>query len=351
MKWRLSLLLTVVVTLAIGWLAGSQFATGQNTAAGPKLKKWKQGTGWGWVWGKEDEIGALNELTDESRAAALRLATSGKVYDLGITYSRRSYKWPGHSPGEIISFRSPGGVAAQKDVPVIDPTQNPSRTLWHSNALFINDNVATQIDGFGHIVLGEDSHWYNGYKEAQHGGDFGIMKCDAAKIPPIIARGVLLDIAAARKVDELPEHYAITPADIDAALAQQKVKLQPGGVVLIRTGTLRHWGTDGDNHTKLGEHDSAGITLETAKYLVEQHGALLIGSDTSGLEVNPAPMGSDSFIPVHKYLLVEQGVHIGEFHYLEDLARDKVYEFCYVCTVNKIQGAVAGFCLRPLALK
>jgi hypothetical protein len=44
-------------------------------------------------------------------------------------------------------------------------------------------------------------------------------------------------------------------------------------------------------------------------------------------------------------------VHIGEFHYLEDLARDKVYEFCYVCTVNKIQGAVAGFCLRPLALK
>ena len=62
-------------------------------------------------------------------------------------------------------------------------------------------------------------------------------------------------------------------------------------------------------------------------------------------------MGSDSFIPVHKYLLVEQGVHIGEFHYLEDLARDKVYEFCYVCTVNKIQGAVAGFCLRPLALK
>ena len=45
--------------------------------------------------------------------------------------------------------------------------------------------------------------------------------------------------------------------------------------------------------------------------------------------------GSDSFIPVHKYLLVEQGVHIGEFHYLEDLARDKAYEFRYVAAVNK----------------
>jgi kynurenine formamidase len=350
MKSRVSFVLAAVLTLAIGWLAGSHFAAGQNAAAGPQMKKWKQGIGWGWVWEKEDEVGSLNELTDASRAAALRLAQTGKVYDLGITYSRRSFKWPGHSPGEIMSFRSPGGESAQKEA-IADLTTNPSRTRWHSDALFLSDNVATQIDSLGHIVVGNDSHWYNGYKEADFGGDFGIMKCDANTIPPVIARGVMLDIAAARKVEELPSHYAITPADIDAAIAQQKVKLQPGDVVLIRTGTLRHWGSDGDNHAKISEHDSAGITLETAKYLVEQHGAILLGSDTSGLEVNPAAMGSDSFIPVHTYLLVQQGVHIGEFHYLEDLARDKVYEFCYVCTVNKIQGATAGFCLRPLALR
>src|SRR2546426_9310093 len=30
-----------------------------------------------------------------------------------------------------------------------------------------------------------------------------------------------------------------------------------------------------------------------------------------------------SFMPVHNYLLIQQGVHIGEFHYLEDLARDR----------------------------
>ncbi len=54
---------------------------------------------------------------------------------------------------------------------------------------------------------------------------------------------------------------------------------------------------------------------------------------------------------MHKYLLVEQGVHIGEFHYLEDLSRDKVYEFCYLAAVNKIAGTTAGFTLRPLAMK
>jgi hypothetical protein len=54
---------------------------------------------------------------------------------------------------------------------------------------------------------------------------------------------------------------------------------------------------------------------------------------------------------VHRYLLVDQGVHLGEFHYLEGLSRAKAYTFCYVAAVNKIKGAAAGFALRPLALR
>ncbi|MEX2027222.1 MAG: cyclase family protein, partial [Pirellulaceae bacterium] len=276
---RIRWLLCAAALFAAGWFCASQFAAGQNQAAA-KIKGWKKGTGYGWIWGKEDEVGALNALTDVSRQEALSLAKSGKVYDLGITYSRRSYKWPGHSPGEIISFRSPGGESAQKDGDFASEQSNLSHTRWHSNALFINDNVATQIDGLAHITVGKDFHWYNGFQEADHGGDFGVLKCDAVSIPPIVARGVLLDIAAARGVEELPAHYAISPMDVEAALQRQKTELKPGDVVLFRTGTLRHWGIDGDNHAKIGEHDSAGITLETAKFLVEQHGSVLIGSDT-----------------------------------------------------------------------
>ena len=94
-----------------------------------------------------------------------------------------------------------------------------------------------------------------------------------------------------------------------------------------------------------------GLDLGAARWLVEQKGAILIGADTSGLEWTPGPKEPPSFIPVHRYLLTQQGVHIGEFHYLEDLARDRVYEFCYVCTTNKIRGTTAGFCLRPIALR
>ena len=74
------------------------------------LKKWQPGKGWGWVWGKDDEVGAINEMTGASRLAALRIAQSGKVYDLGVTYDRNSFRWPGDNPGEIITFRSPEGV-------------------------------------------------------------------------------------------------------------------------------------------------------------------------------------------------------------------------------------------------
>ena len=330
-----------------------------GVAAGlaPEMKKWQKGKGWGWVWGAQDEIGSLNEMTDASRLAALRLAKQGKVYDLGVLYDRNTYKWPGHSPGEIIAFRTPEGVKRQQDIPGVIQ-DNPTKTAWHSCALFINDNVATQIDGLGHATEGEDDHWYNGFKEKDWGGNWGPRKCDASTIPPVIARGVLIDVAGAKGVDALPPNTAITPADLEEALKKQGTTLEPGDVVLIRTGTLRHWGETGADHATIGRHDSAGITLESAKCLVAEHGAMLVGSDTSGLEYNPAPEDNKayrekykSFMPVHNYLLIEQGVHIGEFHNLEELAREKAYEFCYVACTNKIKGATAGFTLRPIAIR
>ncbi len=320
------------------------------------LKKWKPNNGWGWVWGKDDEVGSLNEMTDGSRLAAIGLVTQGKVYDLGVTYDRTSYKWPGHSPGEIMSFRTPEGTKRQADLDFV-PTDG-LKTAWHSCALFMNDNVATQIDGLCHATMGADNHWYNGFKEADWGGDWGPRKCDASTIPPVIARGVLIDIAGYKNRQALPSFYPITVEDLTGALREQNTVLRPGDVVLIRTGTLSFWGEAGGDHQMIDQHDSAGITLESAQWLVEQQGAMMIGSDTSGLEWKPRPAEAaayrkkyKSFMPVHNYLLIEQGVHIAEFHFLEDLAQEKLYEFCYVCTTAKIKGTTAGFALRPIALR
>ncbi|HAA77021.1 TPA: hypothetical protein DCE37_18070 [Candidatus Latescibacteria bacterium] len=315
-------------------------------------KKWEKGKGWGWVWGSDDEVGALNEMTSASVLKALSMVKKGEVRDLGIDYDRRSYKWPGHSPGEIMTFRSPMGVKSQKDLAFTTPEAgNTSETTWHSCALFMNDNVATQIDGLAHAVTGNDNHWYNGFTEAEWGGDWGVRKAGAETIPPIIARGVLIDVAGYKGVDALPSQYIITPDDLRGALEKQGTKLQFGDVVLIRTGTLRYWGEAGENLEKIGEHDSAGIQMPAAKWLVEEMGSIMIGSDTSGLEqLATKPEEPTSFMPVHNYLLIDQGVHIAEFHNLEDLAAEKVYEFVYIATTNKIKGTTAGFTMRPLAV-
>lgn len=330
---------------------GHSWADKPATTAKGEKPGWVKGKGWGWIWGAEDELGAFNNMTDETRLAALRLVKTGKTYDLGVTYGRNSFKWPGHSPCEVMTFRSPEGVKRQKDHPFTLSDVNPSGQGWHSCALFINDNVGTQLDCLGHVTVGEDNHWYNGFQEKDWGGNFGVRKCSAAGLPPVINRAVLLDIAALRNTKALPPHYAITPADVDAALERQKVEIKPGDIVLFRTGTLQFWGADGADIATLKEYDTAGITLDTAKYLVQQKGVVAVGSDTSGLEVAPAPEGSDTFIPVHKYLLIEQGVYILEFHNLEELARDKVYEFCYIVSTNKIAGSTAGFTLRPIAVR
>ena len=323
---------------------------GQATAPA-SIPGWTKGKGWGWIWGKDDEVGALNALSNQSRAAALALAKTGQVFDLGMTYSRRSFKWPGHSPGEIITFRSPDGVHRMQDADAPPAAGNPDLVFWHSAAMFISDNVATQIDGLAHITAGPDYHWYNGFKESEWGGDWGPRKCDASTIPPIIARGVLLDVAAFKKTDALPGHTRITRKDLEDTLAWEGASLAPGDVVLVRTGTGRFWGEDGADHAQIGAHDSAGVDLEATRWLVESQGAIMVGSDTSGYEVNPAPDSPGTGIPVHRYLLVDQGVHLGEFHYLEELSRARAYTFCYVAAISKIKGAAAGFALRPLALR
>jgi kynurenine formamidase len=109
----------------------------------------------------------------------------------------------------------------------------------------------------------------------------------------------------------------------------------------------------GANEDEIAKADSAGLTVSGAKWLVEEKGALAVGTDTSGIEVLPPKEQLDdgtSFNPVHVYLLARQGVHILEYHNQVDLAKDKVYKFAYILGVNKIKGATAGTALRPIGI-
>jgi len=321
-------------------------------------KKWEKGKGWGWVWGDDDELGNLNELSPELALKALSKVKEGNVYDLGLAYDRRSFKFVGHSSGEIMSFRTPEGLLlhpGDKELAFVEEG-NSLKTTWASNALFISDNVATQIDALGHIYEGDPPHTYNGYRSEDIQSDFGLLKLGADTIPPIVAPATMIDVAASVGKDPLPESFGIGPDHLKEALEKQGVDIDPLDIVLVRTGTGGVW-LDGSgvgaNNSEVEGPDLAGLTVEGAKWLVEEKGALALGSDTSALEVRPPKdqlEDGTSFNPVHIYLLARQGVHILEYQNLEHLAEDEVYKFAYILGVNKIRGTAAGTVLRPIGI-
>jgi kynurenine formamidase len=163
----------------------------------------------------------------------------------------------------------------------------------------------------------------------------------------------MIDVAGSVGDDPLPESFGVGPDRLQAALDDQGVDIDPLDVVLVRTGTGGVW-LEGDgvgaNHDEIAKADSAGLTVSGAKWLVEEKGALAVGTDTSGIEQLPPSEQLDdgtSFNPVHIYLLARQGVHILEYHNQEQLAQDEVYKFTYVLGVNKIKGSTpARHCAR-----
>jgi kynurenine formamidase len=166
----------------------------------------------------------------------------------------------------------------------------------------------------------------------------------------------MIDVAASEGQDPLPESFAIGPDHLQKALDEQGVDIDPLDVVLVRTGTGGVW-LDGSgvgaNNDEVAKSDTAGLTVSAAQWLVEQKGALAIGTDTSGIEVllpEEQLKEGTSFNPVHIYLLARQGVHILEYHNQEALAEDQVYKFAYILGVNKIRGATAGTVLRPIGI-
>jgi kynurenine formamidase len=340
-----------VAALVVCAALSAAFVSNLAVAGDDGMIKWKRGQGWGWVWGKDDQVGALNEMTDATKMAAMKAVKTGRVFDLGLPMDRNSYHWDGHGPLELMMYRTPHGIKTMRDFDFMTPEGgNTSGTAWQSAQLFMSDNTGTKFDGLGHVTVGADDHFYNGFKSADAVGDFGMRKCDATTIPPVIARGVLIDVAAYKGVDSLPSGYEITVADLKGALAAEHAQIKPGDVVLVRIGMNRYWGEAGHDHKALEDHNYAGLGMDAAHWLIADQGAMVIGGDTTGVEVYP-PKKPGSSDPMHVYALIEQGVHIIEMMNLEPLSVAKVYEFTFMLVTNDVRGSIGGFDLRPIAIQ
>jgi kynurenine formamidase len=202
------------------------------------------------------------------------------------------------------------------------------------DSIHLYTHCGTHIDTLNH--LGFYSKFWNGWTADKDLGSRIWNKGGPENYPPVIARAVMLDIAALKGVDCLPDGYAVTPRDLQSAARKQKVKLQKGNVVLVRTGRMTVWP---DFHGYLD--NTPGISLASAKWLCEEMGAMCIGADTIALEVLPSEE-KDVFLPVHAYMFATAGAQIIEVVNLEELAAEKQYEFAFLGFPLKLRGATGA---------
>jgi kynurenine formamidase len=201
--------------------------------------------------------------------------------------------------------------------------------------------MGTHIDALVHFGL--NGKIWNGFSATEHLGDRGWRVGAAENIPPLIARGVLIDVAAAREVEMLPEGYRVTREDLIQALKRQNTTLHKGDIVLIRTGRMKLY-----NDAQAYMANPPGLGLAAARFLVEENGAMVVGADNLSFESFPSELDTD-YVPVHTYLLAEQGAPIIELVFLEELSRDQVYEFAFIGGSLKLRGADAAP-IRPIAI-
>ena len=278
-------------------------------------------------WGVGDERGSANHMGPTTVMRASRLINSGEVVELG------------HVLHESIPLGN-----RHFDLYLKPTGMNPQSNRRGSNEEIVVTElgqVGTQFDGFSHQSIGDTL--YNCFRISETLTRSGFTNLGIENVGMLMTRGVLLDIARLKGVDILPEDYEITTDDLQQALADVDLSLEPGDAVIIHTGWGQLW--EADVPRFLGR--APGIGIAAAEWLVTQD-PMLVGADNQPVEIQPNP-DSDISLPVHQIMLVVNGIHLLERMKLDELAAREVHEFAFVMQPLKIRGAT-GSTVAPAAI-
>jgi kynurenine formamidase len=293
-------------------------------------------------WGAKDEVGSGNLMKPEMAIKAAKLVRTGEVFTLGFHLSAAL---------PLIGSR-------RFDLHMKRSTATDPGTRGENEEIVITElgQVGTQLDAFAHQIYGGE--YYNcitnhdmsfgdggATNDLTAGARQGFPHLGVEKIPDIMTRGVLIDVAGSKGVDMLQGGYVITADDLQQALAKEKVKLEAGDAVMIHTG----WGKlynvkDKDKYLK----SSPGIGIDAGKWLIEQN-PMLVGTDTCCVEVRPYPEQKMN-LPIHAMFLIVYGVYLVENLKLEQMAAERAYETAYIMTPLKIEGGT-GSTIAPIAVR
>jgi kynurenine formamidase len=264
---------------------------------------------------------------DQSRELLLGLLAASRVYDLEQPRFQGAPTAVPHAPGFVYMLHRRHEAGSDQ-----------ARTSA-AGMIVTSEHAGTHIDALCHQAVHMRLHGeveINGRIQTSAG--FTELGADA--IPPIVGRGVLLDAAAHADGQQLPEEYSISASELQEVAEAQKTALGTGDVVLVRTGNGARW-DDPEAYLR-----GAGIAADASRWLAGLR-VRAVGADNVAWDVPDPQMNMT--LPGHAILLVENGIYILEHLYLEELSRDRVYEFAFLCLPLKLRGATASP-VRPIAL-
>jgi len=192
---------------------------------------------------------------------------------------------------------------------------------------------------------------WNGYDARLVDSD-GAQKNGIHKVRDrMVGRGVLLDVARHRGIPWLPNGSAIGPGELDACAEACGVAVEPGDIVLVRTGMLTRCLEQGSWEGYCGG-PAPGLSMHCARWLYEREVAA-VATDTWGVEVLPNET-PDCYQPLHMISLRNTRVLFGEIFHLDAVAdacaRDGRHAFLFVAPPLPITGTV-GSPINPLAIR
>lgn len=321
--------------MKINWALGTAAALAIVTSASAQTPSWTPPADSARCpskWGAGDERGAGNHMNPSTILNAAKLIKTGEKIELGQVLSANMPVFTGRSYKLTSKRIYLGG------------------NVLGANRLTANEEVVdaelgqvgTQFDGFTHI--GHDDSFYNCFKFADIATPAGFTKLGVQNVGTLFTRGVLIDVAAYKGMDMLPDTYEITATDLEGALQRQGLTLQPGDAVLINTGWGRLFGVDNARSAK----SNPGIGIQAAEWLIAKD-PILIGSDDWAVEVVPNPNPQLAF-PIHQMALTFSGIHLLENMKLDELAAKRAYEFAFIVQPLKLQGGT-GSAVAPAALR
>jgi kynurenine formamidase len=210
-----------------------------------------------------------------------------------------------------------------------------------SGLVIMADHSGTHIDALCHQA--EDLHLSGGRSvdpSVQTPSGFTALGVEA--IAPILGRGVLLDVAGHVGVAQLDSEPAISAALLQQVAAARGLTVGDDDVVLVRTGAGAAW------EDPAAYERAPGMARDASEWLAGC-GVQAVGADNLAWDAIGVADPELGTLPGHLVLLVRHGIYIIENLHLEELSRDGVLEFAFVCLPLKLNGAT-GSPVRPVAV-